>query len=54
MITIDYGKDLCDLYIRFKHAEHTEGEATADGKAIIHHDNKGKIAALEITNLTTL
>ena len=54
VITIDYGEDVSDLYIRFRTAEHTEGEATADGKVIIHYDEKGKIAAVEITDITTL
>ena len=54
VITIDYGEDVGDLFVRFRHAEHTEGEATADGKAIIHYDKKGKIAAVEITDITTL
>ncbi|MFB3889485.1 MAG: hypothetical protein ACE14S_08330 [Candidatus Bathyarchaeia archaeon] len=52
VITIDYGEDVCDLYVRFRHAERTEGEATADGKVVVHYDLKGKIAAVEITDLT--
>lgn len=28
VITLDYGDDVGDLYIRFKHARHTEGEPT--------------------------
>jgi uncharacterized protein YuzE len=31
-----------------------EGEAAADGKVIIHYDEKGKIAAVEITDMTAL
>jgi uncharacterized protein YuzE len=54
VITIDYGEDIGDLFVRFKHADSTEGEATADGKVIVHYDQKGKIAAVEITSLTTL
>ena len=52
VITIDYGEDVGDLFVRFKHAEHTEGEATADGKVIVHYDLKGRIAAVEITDIT--
>ena len=52
--TIDYDEDICDLYIRFKNAETTEGEPTSDGKTIIHYDKKGKIAAIEITDITSL
>jgi uncharacterized protein YuzE len=54
VITIDYGEDIGDLFIRFKHADHTEGEPTSDEKVIIHYDAKGKIAAIEITDITTL
>jgi uncharacterized protein YuzE len=52
VITIDYDEDVGDLYIRFKNAEATEGEPTSDGKAIVHYDKKGKIAAVEITDST--
>ena len=54
VITIDYGEDIGDLYIRFKNADATEGEPTSDGKTIIHYDKKGKIAAVEITDITAL
>ena len=54
MITIDYGEDIGDLYIRFKNAEKTEGEPTADGKIVVHYDEKGKIAAVEIVDLSAL
>jgi uncharacterized protein YuzE len=54
VIAIDYGEDLGDLFVKFRHAEHTEGEATEDGKVIVHYDTKGKIAAIEITNIATL
>jgi uncharacterized protein YuzE len=51
VITIDYDEDAGDLFIRFKNAEATEGEPTSDGKAIIHYDKKGKIAAIETSSL---
>jgi uncharacterized protein YuzE len=54
VITIDYGEDVGDLFVRFRHTEHTEGEATEDGKVIVHYDKKGKIAAIEITDITAL
>ena len=54
VITIDYNENIGDLYIRFKNAETTEGEPTSDGKTIIHYDKKGKIAAVEITDITTI
>ncbi|MCW4046111.1 MAG: DUF2283 domain-containing protein [Candidatus Bathyarchaeota archaeon] len=54
VITIDYGEDVGDLFVRFRHAEQTEGEATADGKVIVHYDKKGRIAAVEVTDITAL
>ena len=54
VITIDYDEDVGDLYIRFKNADTTEGEPTSDGKTIIHYGKKGKIAAIEITDITAL
>lgn len=54
VITIDYGEDIGDLYVRFRHADSTVGEATSDGKVIVHYDKKGKITAIEITDLTAL
>ena len=53
VITIDYGEDVGDLYIRFKNVDATEGEPTSDGKTIIHYDKKGKIAAVEIINIAS-
>lgn len=54
VVTIDFGEDVGDLYVRFRTAERTEGEATADGKVIVHYDPKGRIAAVEITDIATL
>ena len=54
VITIDYGEDIGDLFVRFRHADHLEGEPTPDGKVIVHYDEKDKIAAVEITNLANL
>ncbi len=54
VITVDYGCDVGDLFIRFKYVEHSEGEPTGDGRVIVHYDKKGKVAAVETTNITTL
>jgi uncharacterized protein YuzE len=54
VITIDYDEDVGDLFIRFKNTDATEGEVTSDGKTIVHYDKKGKIAAVEITDITTI
>lgn len=54
VIAIDYGEDVGDLFVRFKLAEHTEGDATKDGRVVVHYDEKGKVAAIEVTDLTTL
>jgi uncharacterized protein YuzE len=51
---MDYDEPIGSLYIRFKSAEATEGEPTDDGKIIFHYDKKGKTAAVEITDITTL
>jgi len=54
VVAVDYGDDVGDLFIRFKMAEHTEGEPTEDGKVIVHYDKRGKIAAVEIADITTI
>ena len=54
VITIDYGDDVGDLFIRFKHAKNTEGEPTNDGKIIIQYDENKNIATIEIVDITTL
>jgi uncharacterized protein YuzE len=54
VITIDYDENVGDLYIRFKNADTTEGEPTSDGKVIVHYDKKGKIASIEIGDITNL
>jgi uncharacterized protein YuzE len=54
VITIDYGEDVGDLFVRFRHADSTEGEATPDGKVIVHYDKQGRIAAVEIADITAL
>jgi uncharacterized protein YuzE len=45
---------LGDLFVRFRHVEQVEGEITEDERVIVHYDVKGRIAAIEITNITTL
>jgi hypothetical protein len=52
VITIDYGEDGGDLFIKFRHAGITEGESIADGKVIVHFDKKGRTAAFEVTDIT--
>lgn len=54
VITIDYGDDVGDLFIRFKHAKQTEGEPTEDGQVIMHYDEEEEIAAIEVTDITTI
>ena len=54
VITIDYGDDVGDLFIRFRHAKRTEGEPTEDGHVIVHFDEKKNIAAIEILDITTI
>lgn len=54
VITVDYGDDVGDLFIRFKHAKTTEGEPTKDGKVILHYNEKREIAAIEILDITSI
>lgn len=53
VVMADYDDKEGDLYIRFREAEHTEGEPTDDGLVIAHNDKKG-IAAVEILGLEEL
>jgi len=54
VVTVDYGDDVGDLYVRFKHARRMEGEPTKDGQAILHYDEDKNLAAVEILDITTL
>ncbi len=54
VITIDYGDDVGDLFIRFKHAKTTQGEPTKDGQVILHYDENGEIVAIEILNIVSV
>jgi len=42
------------VFIRFKHVEHSEGEPTEDGRVIVYYDKRGRVVAVEITDITTL
>lgn len=54
VVMVDCGDDVGDLYIRFKHAKYTEGEPTDDGQVIIHYDEEGNTAAIEVLDITTI
>jgi hypothetical protein len=54
VITVDYGDDVGDLFVRFRHVEHSEGEPTEDGRVIVYYDKRGKAVAIETTDITTL
>ena len=54
VITLDYGDDIGDLFIRFKHAKNTEGEPTEDGQVILHYDEQRDIVSIEILSITNL
>ena len=45
---------LRDLCVRFRRVEHVEGEPTEDGRVIVCYDKRGKVVAVEITDITTL
>jgi hypothetical protein len=53
VITVDYGDDVGDLFIRFKHANTTEGEPTEDGQVILHYEGRS-IVAVEILSIAAL
>ena len=54
VVTVDYGDDIGDLFVRFRHVGHTDGEPTEDGRVIVYYDKRGKVVAVEITDITTL
>ncbi|MGQ9743106.1 MAG: hypothetical protein ACUVQW_00670 [Candidatus Bathycorpusculaceae bacterium] len=54
VVTVDYGDDVGDLFVRFRHVDYAEGEPTADGKVIVYYDKRGRMVAIEITNITNL
>jgi len=54
VVMVDYGEDVGDLYVRFKHAEKPDGEPTADGRVIVYHDHDDNIAAVEILDIGKL
>ena len=54
VVTVDYGCDAGDLFVRFRHVERMEGEPREDGRVIVHYDGRGRIAAVEMTDITTL
>jgi len=34
--------------------ERVEGESSGDGRVIVYYDKRGKVVAVEITDITTL
>lgn len=54
VVTVDYGCDVGDLFVRFRHVEHMEGEPAGDGRVIVYYDKRGHVVAVEITDITSL
>jgi len=54
VVTVDYGVDVGDLFVRFEFIEDGEGEPTGDGRVIVHCDRRGSVVAVEITDITIL
>jgi hypothetical protein len=54
LFAVDYRCDVWGLLVRFRRVEHVDGEPTGDGKVIVYYDKRGKVVAVEITNITTL
>ena len=40
--------------MKFRRVEHVKGEPTGDGRVIVYYDKRGRVVAVEITNITTL
>ena len=40
VVTVDYGDDVGDLFVRFRHVGHAEGEPTEDGRVIVYYDKR--------------
>ena len=40
--------------MRFRRVERADGEPTADERVIVYYDKRGKVIAVEITDITTL
>jgi len=45
---------LRDVFVRFRHVEYADGEPAGDGRVIVYYDKRGKVVAIEITDITTL
>ena len=54
VVTVDYGDDVGDLFVKFRHVGHVDGEPTGGGRVIVYYDKRGKVVAVEITDITTL
>jgi uncharacterized protein YuzE len=51
---VNRGCDVDDFYVRFRHVEHAEDEQTGDRSVMVYYDKRGKAAAVEITDITSL
>jgi hypothetical protein len=40
VVTLDYGDDVGDLFVRFRHVGHADGEPTGDGRVIVYYDER--------------
>ena len=54
VVTVDYGDDVGDLFLRFRHVGHADGEPTKDGRVIVYYDKRGNVVAVGITDITAL
>jgi len=54
VVTVDYGCDVGDLFVRFRHVEHADDDPIGDGRVIVYYDKRGKVVAVEITDIRSL
>jgi hypothetical protein len=50
VVAVDFGHR-SDLYVRFKHVEKPNGEATKDGLAIFFYENGDNLVGLELLDV---
>ena len=43
-----------DVFVRFRHVEHADDEPIGDGRVIVYYDKRGKVVAVEITDIRSL
>jgi len=50
VVAVDFGRR-GDLYVRFKHVEEPNGEATEDGLAVFFYEDGGNLVGVELLDV---